>query len=78
MTSVLSPAAQQSTGAHNPDRGVASSMPRQDTLEYLADMLRELSAIAAWAELENATKHIDAALQEVQASKAADCGRSMS
>ncbi len=53
-------------------------MPRQDALEYLADMLRELNTIAAWAELEDAKKHIDAALQEVEASKAADCGRSMS
>ncbi len=73
MTSVLSPVLQQSTDAHDPDRRLVSLMPRQDALEYLADMLRELSAIAAWAELENATKHIEAALREVESRKAAGC-----
>ena len=73
MASDLSSVLQQTTDAHNPDSCIASSMPKHDALKYLADMLRELSAIVAWAELEGATKHIDAALREVETRKAAGC-----
>jgi hypothetical protein len=68
MTSVLSPVLSENT--HNPAAGLdlreASPLPKQDTREYLADMLRELSAIAAWAELDHAREHIDAALREIE------------
>jgi len=43
------------------------ALHKQDTREYLADMLRELSAIAAWADLNRAQYYIDAALHEVEA-----------
>lgn len=46
MTSALSPVLQQNTDAHNTDSCIASSMPKHDTLKYLADMLRELSAMS--------------------------------
>ncbi len=45
---------------------------KQDTKDYLADMLRELSAIAAWADLNIAQKYIDAALHEVEAQEDRD------
>jgi hypothetical protein len=68
MTSVLSPVLTEV--AHNQAQGLgsrgASTLPKQDTKEYLADMLRELSAIAAWADLEHAREHIDAALREIE------------
>ncbi len=70
MTSVLTPIRPEST-PHNqaPSAGAEASLAlqKQDTTEYLADMLRELSAIAAWAGLERARQYIDAALQEVEA-----------
>ena len=47
------------------------ALQKQDTREYLADMLKELSAIAAWAELDHARQCIDAALQEVEAQQKA-------
>jgi len=43
------------------------ALHKQDTREYLADMLRELSSIAAWADLNRAQYYIDAALHEVEA-----------
>jgi hypothetical protein len=48
------------------DIGEASPLPKQETRDYLADMLRELSAIAAWADLDRAREHIDAALHEIE------------
>jgi hypothetical protein len=45
---------------------------KQDTKEYLADMLKELSAIAAWADLTIAQKYIEAALHEVEAQEDRD------
>ena len=44
----------------------AQVIQKQDTRDYLLDMLKELSAIAKWAELERAQKYIDAALKEVE------------
>jgi hypothetical protein len=41
-------------------------MLKQDTVDYLADMLRELSAIAAWADLDHVRRHIEAALSEIE------------
>jgi hypothetical protein len=68
MTSVLSPAPTEA--AHNQAQGLgslgASTQPKHDTKEYLADMLRELSAMAAWANLDSARAHIDAALREIE------------
>jgi hypothetical protein len=68
MTSVLSPVLPENAHKAAPglDLSEASPPPKQDTKEYLADMLRELSAIAAWAELDHARQHIDAALREVE------------
>lgn len=43
------------------------ALHKQDTREYLADMLKELSAIAAWAGFARARQYIDAALHEVEA-----------
>lgn len=68
MTSLLTPAVLESTpnnrGA-NTERNLAPH--KQDTREYLADMLRELSAIAAWADLKTAQLHIEAALRDIEA-----------
>ncbi len=68
MTSVLSPVLAESIHkqASATELREASPLPKQDTREYLADMLRELSAIAAWADLDRAREHIDAALQEIE------------
>ena len=70
MTSVLSPALPPGSSthyqAHNAENQAASPIPKQDSREYLADMLRELGAIAAWADLDHARKHIEAALREVE------------
>ncbi|MBI4723715.1 MAG: hypothetical protein HY765_01450 [Rhodomicrobium sp.] len=72
MTSVLSPVLSENTThnqAHGLDARELPPLPKPDTREYLADMLRELSAIAAWADLARAQKLIDAALYEVEAKK---------
>ncbi|MGO9985931.1 MAG: hypothetical protein ACLPIX_17190 [Rhodomicrobium sp.] len=70
MTSVLTPILSEST-PHNQAANAAVpeglAVHKQDTREYLADMLKELSAIAAWAELDRAQHYIDAALHEVEA-----------
>lgn len=68
MTSVLSPALPEtSPHAHVP--GNTGPMAKQATLDYLAGMLRELSVIAAWADLDRARRHIDAALHEIETKK---------
>ncbi len=70
MTSVLTPILSENT-PRNQAAGAAVpedlAVHKQDTREYLADMLKELSAIAAWAELDRAQQYIDAALHEVEA-----------
>ncbi len=74
MTSVLTPILSESTLHNQPpvaDAAASLALQKQDTREYLADMLKELSAIAAWAELDRARHYIDAALQEVEAKKEA-------
>ncbi len=68
MTSVLSPVLSESS-PHTQTSGLVSEaqpLEKQDTKEYLADMLRELSAIAAWADLPRARMHIEAALGEIE------------
>jgi hypothetical protein len=68
MTSLLTPAVLESTPNNrstNTERNLA--LHKQDTREYLADMLRELSAIAAWADLKSAQQYIEAALREIEA-----------
>jgi hypothetical protein len=74
MTSLLTPI-QPETAPYNQPAGAHAveslALQKQDTREYLADMLRELSAIAAWAELDHARQCIDAALQEVEAQQEA-------
>ena len=74
MTSLLIPI-QPETAPHNQSAGADAAegldLHKQDTREYLADMLKELSAIAAWAELDHARQYIDAALQEVEAKQKA-------
>ena len=70
MTSVLTPILSESTPNSQVHSAAAEenlALHKQDTREYLADMLRELSAIAAWAELDRAQHYIDAALHEVEA-----------
>jgi NTP pyrophosphatase (non-canonical NTP hydrolase) len=71
MPSVLTPILQDSNPSSQvqlpSERQDASAFPKQDTKEYLADMLRELSAIAAWAELENTRALIEDALREMEA-----------
>ncbi len=75
MTSVLTPILSE-TMSHNQapvaDAAASLAFQKQETREYLADMLKELSAIAAWAELDHARHHIDAALLEVEATEAAE------
>jgi hypothetical protein len=70
MTSALTPVVPEST-SHNqmPAEGITegAAFQKQDTREYLAGMLRELSTIAAWAQLHRAQEYIDAALHEVGA-----------
>jgi hypothetical protein len=69
MTSVLTPVLSESSPqaqASGLDLSEAQPLEKQDTKEYLADMLRELSMIAAWAELPHARLHIDAALREIE------------
>jgi len=69
MTSVLSPVLSEST----PDSHVRADenadfafLSQQDSREYLADMLKELSAIAGHAELNRARELIEAALAEIE------------
>jgi hypothetical protein len=72
MTSVLSPVLSESSPqgqSHDLELPEISALPKQDTREYLADMLKELSVIAAWAELDRARTLIDAALYEIEAKK---------
>ncbi|MGO9486470.1 MAG: hypothetical protein ACLPX9_18150 [Rhodomicrobium sp.] len=75
MTSVLTPILPE-TISHNQaavaDAATSLAFQKQETREYLADMLKELSAIAAWAELGRAQQYIDAALEEVEATEAAE------
>ncbi len=67
--------AQPENAPYNQSAGTGAvenlALQKQDTREYLADMLKELSAIAAWAELDRARQYIDAALQEVEAQQEA-------
>jgi hypothetical protein len=69
MTSVLSPVLSENS-PHKQTSGLglseAQPLAKQDTKEYLADMLKELSAIAGWADLPRARLHIDAALREIE------------
>ncbi len=64
--SVLTPVLPEATPQNQPPATDARIIQKHDTREYLLDMLKELSAIAAWAELERAQKYIDAALKEVE------------
>jgi hypothetical protein len=69
MTSVSSQVLSESVlHDQTPARDVPDLMalPKQDTREYLADMLRELSVIATWADLERVRTLIDAALHEIE------------
>ena len=68
MTSVLTPVLAETVSHQVSEAGEeeVAAFQKHDTREYLADMLRELSAIAAWAELHRAQEHIDAALHEVE------------
>jgi hypothetical protein len=63
---VLTPVLPEGTPQSQPPATDAQVIQKRDTREYLLDMLKELSAIAAWAELERAQKYIDAALKEVE------------
>jgi hypothetical protein len=70
MTSVLTPVIFEQPPHPQPSgaEGLESLVvQKEDTKEYLADMLRELSAIAQWAQLSRAQSHIDAALREIEA-----------
>jgi hypothetical protein len=69
MTSVLTPVLfQKPKHGQAPGAEVEESLAvhKEDTKEYLADMLRELSAIAQWAKLGRAQTYIDAALHEIE------------
>jgi hypothetical protein len=68
MTSVLTPILSESTQQHQP-QGLdeMEGMALEETREYLTDMLKELSAIARWAELHRARELIEAALNELEA-----------
>ena len=73
MTSVLTPVLSAQplhtqTSPADLEASLAAVEP-QDTKEYLADMLKELSAIAGWADLHRAQTFIDAALRELDAAK---------
>jgi hypothetical protein len=57
----------QATGAEVQE---SPAVQKEDTKEYLADMLRELSAIAQWAGLSRAGGYIEAALREVESGDA--------
>jgi hypothetical protein len=66
MTSVISPVlfGQPLHPAAEAPEGLA--VHKEDTREYLADMLREMSAIAQWAGLNRAQAYIEAALHEIE------------
>ena len=72
MTRVLSPilpdtkTVAQLSGLENQQ---ALDVPKQETRDYVADMLRELSSIAAWAGLQRARTLIDAAIYEIEADR---------
>jgi len=69
MTSVLTPVLfEQPSHGNAASAEVPESLAVQteDTKEYLADMLRELSAIAQWAKLSRAQDYIEAALREIE------------
>ncbi len=69
ITSVLTPILSEAMQSQTPEALQQLGAPapdKQDTREYLADMLKELSAIAAWAELDIARDMIEAALREVE------------
>ena len=69
---VLSPVLSENP-PHNQAHGLNAkelpSLPKQDMREYLGDMLRELSSIAAWAELDRVKELIDRAISEVEEKK---------
>ncbi len=72
MTSVLTPVLSEQAAraqAQLPGGELQENLAlhKQDTKEYIADMLKELSAIAQWAELDRAHKYIEAALHELHA-----------
>jgi hypothetical protein len=73
MTNVLTPVlSAQPHHAQTSSAEIQASLEAvepQDTKEYLADMLKELSAIAGWADLHRAQTFIDAALRELDAAK---------
>ena len=73
MTSALKPPLRQPRPVE-PAHGAAIAQDpvfgKEETRDYLADMLKELSAIAGWAGLAIAQEHIDAARHEVEAAKA--------
>jgi len=68
MTSVLTPVHfeqpphRQTAGTEVPE---SLAVQKEETREYLADMLREMSAIAQWAGLSRAQAYIEAALHEI-------------
>ncbi|MBT3071197.1 hypothetical protein KKP04_09970 [Rhodomicrobium sp. Az07] len=69
MTSVLSPVLSESTPnsqAKAAEDADIAFLSQQDSREYLADMLRELSVIAGHAELNRARDLIEAALAEIE------------
>jgi hypothetical protein len=72
MTRVLSPVLPE-TCPHTKATGLEArdlpALPKQDSRDYLADMLKELSNIAAWADLHRVRTFIDAALYEVERDK---------
>ncbi len=73
MPSVLMPVLQDGTPTSQlqlPTDRDASLLPKQETKDYLSDMLREMSAIAAWAELPNTHALIEDALREIEAEHA--------
>jgi hypothetical protein len=73
MTSVLTPVLFEEHPHGQPGGGEGPeslAVHKEDTQEYLADMLRELSAIAQWAGLSRAGGYIEAALREIESKQA--------
>ncbi|MGA7326492.1 MAG: hypothetical protein WBX25_18885 [Rhodomicrobium sp.] len=69
---VLSPVLSENISHNHPhglDAKELPQLPKQDMREYLADMLRELSSIAAWAELDRVKELIDRAISEAEQKK---------
>ncbi|MFT4080024.1 hypothetical protein [Rhodomicrobium lacus] len=69
MTSVLSPVLSESTPnsqAQPAESADFAFLSQQDSREYLADMLKELSLIAGHADLDRARELIEAALAEIE------------